>query len=52
MSGTRPSPFGQVFYGYGSMIAAAATFLLAFGVLLRELPWLHYHAFITNNSSL
>jgi uncharacterized membrane protein len=43
---------GQVFYGYGSMIAAAQTFVLAFAVLLRELPWLHYHAFITNNSSL
>jgi uncharacterized membrane protein len=43
---------GQVFYGYGSMIAAAVTFMLAFTVLLRELPWLHYHAFITNNSSL
>jgi hypothetical protein len=25
---------------------------MAFAVLLRELPWLHYHAFITNNSSL
>jgi polysaccharide biosynthesis protein PelG len=45
-------PFGQAFYGYGSMIAAALTFLLAFGVLLRELPWLHYHAFVTNNTSL
>ncbi len=43
---------GQAFYGYGSMIAAAVTFLLAFTVLLRELPWLHYHAFITNNTSL
>ncbi len=43
---------GQAFYGYGSMFAAAATFLLAFTLLLRELPWLHYHAFITNNTSL
>jgi uncharacterized membrane protein len=43
---------GQVFYGYGSMLAAATTFVLAFAVLLRELPWLHYHAFVTNNSSL
>lgn len=43
---------GQPFYGYGSMIAAAVTFLLAFPVLLRELRWLHYHAFVTNNSSL
>jgi uncharacterized membrane protein len=45
-------PLGQAFYGYGSMIAAAATFVLAFAILLRELPWLHYHAFITNNTSL
>jgi len=45
-------PLGQPYYGYGSMIAAAATFVLAFSVLLRELPWLHYHAFITNNTSL
>ena len=43
---------GQAFYGYGSMIAATITFVLAFAVLLRELPWLHYHAFVTNNSSL
>jgi uncharacterized membrane protein len=43
---------GEVFYGYGSMIAAAVTFLVAFTILLRELPWLHYHAFITNNTSL
>jgi hypothetical protein len=34
------------------MIAAAVTFLVAFTILLRELPWLHYHAFITNNTSL
>ena len=45
-------PLGQAFYGYGSMTAAAATLLLAFVILLRELPWLHYHAFITNNTSL
>ena len=45
-------PLGQSFYGYGSMLAAAVAFLLAFTLLLRELPWLHYHAFITNNTSL
>src|SRR4029077_16772418 len=45
-------PLGQKYYGYGTMIAAAATLLLAFAILLRELPWLHYHAFITNNTSL
>lgn len=43
---------GRAFYGYGSMSAATITFLLAFLILLRELPWLHYHAFITNNTSL
>jgi uncharacterized membrane protein len=43
---------GQAFYGYGAMIAAAITFVVAFAVLLSELPWLHYHAFVTNNSSL
>lgn len=43
---------GPAFYGLGSMIAATITFVLAFAVLLRELPWLLYHAFITNNSSL
>lgn len=44
--------FGQEFYGYGNMIASAATFLVAFGLLLKELPWLHYHAFVTNNASV
>ena len=45
-------PLGPAFYGYGAMLAAAVTFLLAFAILLRELPWLHYHAFVTNNTSL
>jgi uncharacterized membrane protein len=45
-------PLGAAYYGYGSMIAAAITFVLGFSVLVRELPWLHYHAFITNNTSL
>jgi uncharacterized membrane protein len=45
-------PLGPAFYGYGNMIAATATFLVGFTVLLRELPWLHYHAFVTNNTSL
>ena len=43
---------GEGYYGYGSLIAAVITFLVAFSVLLRELPWLHYHAFVTNNTSL
>ena len=45
-------PLGETMYGFGNMIAAAATFVAAFTVLLRELPWLHYHAFITNNTSI
>jgi polysaccharide biosynthesis protein PelG len=45
-------PAGPAFYGYGNMIASALTFLLAFSLVLREFRWLHYHAFITNNTSL
>ena len=45
-------PFGPEFYGYGNMIAAAVTLLAGFALVLRELSWLHYHAFITNNPSL
>lgn len=45
-------PAGPAFYGYGNMTASALTFLLAFGLILRETRWLHYHAFITNNTSL
>ena len=45
-------PFGPDFYGYGSMIAATVTLLVGFSLVVKELSWLHYHAFITNNSSL
>jgi uncharacterized membrane protein len=45
-------PFGPDLYGYGSMIAATVSLLVGFGLVLRELPWLHYHAFVTNNPSL
>jgi polysaccharide biosynthesis protein PelG len=45
-------PFGPDLYGYGNMIASAVSLLLGFGLVLRELSWLHYHAFITNNPSL
>ncbi|HTO67848.1 MAG TPA: exopolysaccharide Pel transporter PelG [Bradyrhizobium sp.] len=45
-------PFGPDFYGYGNMIAATVSLLVGFGLIVRELSWLHYHAFITNNSSL
>jgi polysaccharide biosynthesis protein PelG len=42
-------PLGPDFYGYGNMISATVTLLLGFYLVLRELSWLHYHAFITNN---
>jgi len=45
-------PFGPDFYGYGSMIAATVSLLVGFSLVVKELSWLHYHAFITNNSSL
>jgi len=40
------------FYGYGNMIAATASLLVGISLVLRELSWLHYHAFITNNPSV
>jgi len=45
-------PMGPDLYGYGNMIAAAASLLVGIILVLRELSWLHYHAFITNNPSL
>jgi polysaccharide biosynthesis protein PelG len=45
-------PFGPDLYGYGNMIASALSLVLGFGLVLRELSWLHYHAFITNNPSM
>ena len=45
-------PFGPDLYGYGNMIAATVSLLVGFSLVLRELSWLHYHAFITNNPSL
>jgi uncharacterized membrane protein len=45
-------PFGPDLYGYGNMIAATVSLLVGFGLVLRELSWLHYHAFITNNPSV
>jgi polysaccharide biosynthesis protein PelG len=44
--------FGPDLYGYGNMIAATVTLLVGFSLVLRELSWLHYHAFVTNNPSL
>jgi uncharacterized membrane protein len=45
-------PFGPDLYGYGNMIAATVSLLVGFGLVVRELSWLHYHAFITNNPSV
>jgi len=44
-------PFGPDFYGYGNMIAATVSLLVGFSLVVKELSWLHYHAFITNNPS-
>ncbi|WP_212471166.1 exopolysaccharide Pel transporter PelG [Bradyrhizobium liaoningense] len=45
-------PLGPDFYAYGNMIAAAVSLLVGFSLVLRELSWLHFHAFVTNNPSL
>jgi len=45
-------PAGATFYGYGNMLASALTLLLALILVSREMRWLIYHAFITNNTSL
>lgn len=45
-------PWGFPFYGYGNMLAAALSFLVALTWLMRELSWLHFHAFVTNNDAL
>jgi uncharacterized membrane protein len=45
-------PLGFRYYGYGAFVAAIVEFALAFTLLRRELPWLLYHTFVTNNASL
>jgi len=45
-------PLGPDFYGYGNMIAATVSLLAGVSLVVKELSWLHYHAFITNNPSL
>ena len=45
-------PLGPSLYGYGNMIAAACSLLVGFRLVLKELSWIHYHAFITNNRSV
>lgn len=44
--------YGPVYYGSGYLAASAISLLVALMVLWRELPWLSYHAFVTNNDSL
>jgi uncharacterized membrane protein len=45
-------PLGPDFYGYGNMTAAAISLLVGISLVLKELSWLHFHAFVTNNPSL
>jgi uncharacterized membrane protein len=45
-------PLGPDFYGYGNMTAAAVSLLVGISLVLKELSWLHFHAFVTNNPSL
>jgi uncharacterized membrane protein len=45
-------PLGFPFYGYGNMLASACAFVAAIVILARELPWLHFHIFVTNNQSI
>lgn len=45
-------PAGPNYYGYGNMLSSALTLLLALVLVSRECRWLHYHACITNNTSL
>ena len=45
-------PAGETYYGFGNMFASAITFVLAFVLIFKESRWLHYHAFVTNNSSV
>jgi uncharacterized membrane protein len=45
-------PLGPDYYGYGNMIAATVSLIVGISLVLKELSWLNYHAFITNNSSL
>jgi len=44
-------PLGPAFHGYGYMISALTTFVVAFSILARETTWLTFHAFVTTNDS-
>jgi len=45
-------PSGSTFFAFGNMLASVITFVAAIVLLMRELPWLHFHFFVTNNQSL
>lgn len=45
-------PLGLGWYGAGYLLAAAIAVVAGVAVLFRELPWLAYHAFVTNNASI
>ena len=42
-------PQGLEYFGLGYMLAGAIAFLVAAAWLMRELPWLTYHTFVTNS---
>jgi uncharacterized membrane protein len=45
-------PFGSTFFAFGNVLASVITFVAAIVLLMRELPWLLFHVFVTNNQSL
>jgi uncharacterized membrane protein len=45
-------PLGFTYFGYGNMLASMISFAIAALLLRRELSWIHYHAFVTNNITL
>jgi uncharacterized membrane protein len=45
-------PLGFAYFGYGNLLAGALALMLGFLLLVKELPWLCYHTFVTNNVSL
>jgi len=44
-------PHGFRFYAYGAFLASIVEFAMAILFLRRELPWLLFHVFVTNNVS-
>jgi len=45
-------PFGFTYFGYGNLLASMIDFAIAALLLRRELSWVHYHVFVTNNVAL